>query len=950
MARELLSIGGALIGGPIGFAIGSLIGNAIDPVTIKGPKLGDLPVQTSRDGGPRGIPYGTIACHGNVIDRGEFVKKKKKQRQGKGGPVTVTEHVYLTFAVGICEGPIAAVLRIWEDEKLVYDARTGSGFSQETTKYAQGIEIYLGDESQLPDPDLETIHGVGTTPAYRGTAYVVFRNKDLTERRGSIPQFRFEVTSALASTTDPYTVALLHMNGTNGSSSFPDDTARSWTVEDATVTTAQSQFGGASGQFTAASTCRIYNSTPNADFAFGSGDWTAEAWVRPTTIGGGTNGRRFILGSDASGTTCGFRLAIDSAGKLLFVDANDFQSFAGTTTMVTNTWYHVAVSCASGTVRTYVNGTLQGSITKASDVSASWPFYIGGRYNNGESFDGQIDEVRVSKGIARYTSAFTPSGPFALEEDSVTGDTVALSAIVDDICDRNGIDSAEIDVSELTDLVTGFLVAGEFSGADVIRSLQRGYFFDAPDYDGKIYFTKRGAASVASIPEDDLLEELEDGTRQQEVEFPRKIHLNYQSPDYSYTPTKQTAQRISPDVRVVGEATVEIPVNLTATQAAQMADKMLKVAWMDALGEYRLKVPDSYAYLTPADCVNVTWRSKTRRMRIEKIEFSDGVMFLTCRYDRISAYASSVTGTAPRDPLDNPSTFPGDTTFEFMDLPAMADSEDSLGYYTAIAGASNGWTGARVQRSTDAGATFNDLVDDTVSAVVGQLTVELPYASPFVKDNVNTLSVNLITPDAVLEDCTEAQLLQRYNAMLIGDEIAQFQDVTDNGSGDWDCVTLLRGRLNTTPETWPVGTRVVLLDSVLFAPAQTSMIDQDLTHRAVSYGNPADEAAEQTDTWTARCQTEWAPEYLELARDGGDVITATWIPRHRFGTAINPVASVHFLGWRVTLDDGVLDPVTFDVTTAEFSYDASALGTPLDVTVAGINRYTGAGDTATGSV
>lgn len=55
------------------------------------------------------------------------------------------------------------------------------------------ITIYLGDEEQLPDPTLETIHGVGNVPGYRGRAYVVFTDLQLAEFGNTIPAFEFEV-------------------------------------------------------------------------------------------------------------------------------------------------------------------------------------------------------------------------------------------------------------------------------------------------------------------------------------------------------------------------------------------------------------------------------------------------------------------------------------------------------------------------------------------------------------------------------------------------------------------------------------------------------------------------------------------------------------------------------------------------------------------------------------
>lgn len=203
MARTVLPIVGAVVGTffgnpQLGYAIGSVIGNAVDPQRIKGPRIGDATLQTSQEGAPRPIVYGTAAVMGNLIDRGPLNKVITEERQGKGGgPVVENESLFMTFAIRICEGEICGVKRIWEDERLVYDIRPGSEILSDSLRYAEGFTLYGGSETQLPDPDLETIHGVGNTPAHRGTAYIVFKEKNLTDRRGSIPQFRFEVQGGL---------------------------------------------------------------------------------------------------------------------------------------------------------------------------------------------------------------------------------------------------------------------------------------------------------------------------------------------------------------------------------------------------------------------------------------------------------------------------------------------------------------------------------------------------------------------------------------------------------------------------------------------------------------------------------------------------------------------------------------------------------------------------------
>lgn len=198
MARQVLPIVGAIVGSffgapQLGFAIGALIGNAVDPQVIKGPRIGESAIQTSAEGVYRPIVRGIAAVMGNVIERGNRRVKTERHSQGKGGPEVEEQRVFWTFAIRICEGPIEGVMRIWMDEKLVYDVTPESSIPQETSDFASKFRLYLGDENQLPDPDIEAYRGIGNVPAYRGSAYVVFPNFDLTDRRESIPNFRFEV-------------------------------------------------------------------------------------------------------------------------------------------------------------------------------------------------------------------------------------------------------------------------------------------------------------------------------------------------------------------------------------------------------------------------------------------------------------------------------------------------------------------------------------------------------------------------------------------------------------------------------------------------------------------------------------------------------------------------------------------------------------------------------------
>src|SRR5690606_24714981 len=134
---------------------------------------------------------------------------RKRQRQGKGGPKVETEHVYRTYAIGVCEGPITRFVRIWRNNTLVFDV---SEFPQKTheenVEFLKHARFFLGTWDQNPSPALEKIFGVGTTPSHRGTAYMVMEDEELTDLRGAIPQWMFQVErcEGFFLTSRPYSI------------------------------------------------------------------------------------------------------------------------------------------------------------------------------------------------------------------------------------------------------------------------------------------------------------------------------------------------------------------------------------------------------------------------------------------------------------------------------------------------------------------------------------------------------------------------------------------------------------------------------------------------------------------------------------------------------------------------------------------------------------------------
>ena len=150
----------------------------------------------------------------------------------------------------------------------------------------------------------------------------------------------------------------------------------------------------------------------NAAFGFGTGDFTVEMWIYPTS----TKNTQFLFDTRDNGAATGTRYALalnNTTSMQPIISVGTGTIVTSSQTVAINSWYHIAFSKASGTVRLFINGTQVGSVSSAIDVGASSGPAIGtvgdarGSYDG--YFAGYISNLRVVKGTAVYTSNFTPS-------------------------------------------------------------------------------------------------------------------------------------------------------------------------------------------------------------------------------------------------------------------------------------------------------------------------------------------------------------------------------------------------------------------------------------------------------------------------------------------------------------------------------------------------------------
>ena len=211
MATLVLSAAGAAIGSGfggtvlglsgavIGRAAGAVLGRVIDTrLAGRGSQLVErgrverFRLTGAGEGRSMARIWGRVRLGGHVIWSSPFeeIVSTEVQRGGKGGggrtQTRIDSYSYrVSLALGLCEGEILRVGRVWADGEEIGPDRIA-------------LRVYTGSETQMPDPKIEAVEGAGAVPAFRGLAYVVIEDLDLAPFGNRVPQFSFEVVRRAA--------------------------------------------------------------------------------------------------------------------------------------------------------------------------------------------------------------------------------------------------------------------------------------------------------------------------------------------------------------------------------------------------------------------------------------------------------------------------------------------------------------------------------------------------------------------------------------------------------------------------------------------------------------------------------------------------------------------------------------------------------------------------------
>lgn len=209
--------------------------------------------------------------------------------------------------------------------------------------------------------------------------------------------------------TDPYfadVVSLNHFDGVGSPTTFPDVIPdRSWTRTGTgiVISSTQAKFGG--GSLFTDNNGNYLTSDSTSDFAFGTDDFTLELWVYP--VFGSSVGFYFVADWRSSMSEAKPCIYINNLAPVYYVlGAARITSSIGLTE---GAWAHVAISRVSGTTRMFVNGVSAGSWSDSTSyVTARCAINTAGDSLGSFGRDFYMDDFRVTKGVGRYSSNFSP--------------------------------------------------------------------------------------------------------------------------------------------------------------------------------------------------------------------------------------------------------------------------------------------------------------------------------------------------------------------------------------------------------------------------------------------------------------------------------------------------------------------------------------------------------------
>jgi len=479
--------------------------------------------------------------------------------------------------------------------------------------------------------------------------------------------------------------------------------------------------------------------------------------------------------------------------------------------------------------------------------------------------------------------------------EAITSTSYATVAdIVTDQCVRAGLASAQVDTTDLSKNVEGYLINQAITARTAIETITPVGFFDVAEVGGQLICTERGGAASKTIPQDDLAagvnkEERDDLviTRTGELELPREVSVTYYNKNDLYEQNTQKAERLT--VQGVGASHAQMPVVMDDDIGMNIADAML-YSFYSERENAEFSVGTKHIDIAPNDIVIVG--DDGYRIRVSDVTNNlVGPIKVTGIVESIAAVYSTVRDTAYVSTTSEVTTFRGPTIFALVDVPMLRSVDDVFGYYVCAYGVFDSWNGANLYHSND-NTTYSEVDTFTIESDFGYVSSQVTTTTfNGTWDSSLELRVRMPSSTIVLNSDTEANVLEGANAALVGTlngvwEVIQWVNASAVGDGEYSLTKLLRGRRGTEyamnqHSDFPYFIPIDDQGTVKFIQDDIEHLDTQIFYKGVTVGNYIQNANPLVFTNTGRNMMPRAPVVIRGTRDSNNQVNFTWVPVSR---------------------------------------------------------------------
>jgi len=505
------------------------------------------------------------------------------------------------------------------------------------------------------------------------------------------------------------------------------------------------------------------------------------------------------------------------------------------------------------------------------------------------------------------------------------------------------IEPADIDVSLLTDTVTGYASSGIKSIRSSLAPLESAFSFDLIESGYQIKAVPRGLSSVMTIDYNDLDARRAGSapgpalkhSREMDLKLAKRVDIGYIDAARNYgTNTDSSRERVGSDA--VNIETFEIPVVFTPDEIAQLAQTTIDRLWLER-DDYAGTLPQTYRALEAADVVTITTPYAVLEWRLTSANpLADGRVDFTAKLTAAALYTQTIEG-GQRVIGDTVIPFASKSVMHLLDIPLIRDADDVPGFVGALNGSSSGWPGGSIIRSVDSGQTWSNLQVYTSPVTGGICSDSLSAHDCFVIDRASALTVRPYSLDMEISSITEAQMMTGKNYAAYGSdangwEIIRFSAATLNADNTITLSNFLRGLHGTE---WVTGTHVDGDKFIFLADKDTSFLGSNISeigtarlYRGVTSGKNIDSAVDYEFTYNGVNKKPLSVVQVTGSIDGSDNWNIEWLRRSRLSssewvTGVEIPVGEDSESYSIDIMDGATVVRTLAATTGAVQYTSA---------------------------